>query len=56
MMNEASTQKIHMSRYLEIDVLERYWEDSRLNGNVDFEGKMPLRHLDHFSAIIAIPG
>jgi hypothetical protein len=40
------------ARYIDVDVGVRYWEDARVNGEMDDEGKIPLRVGDSWRPVI----
>lgn len=39
-------------RFIEVDAEVRYWEDGRINGEVDKDGKIPLRVGDSWCPVI----
>jgi hypothetical protein len=42
------------ARFVEVDADVRYWEDARINGEADTEGKIPLRKGDAWQPIIEL--
>lgn len=40
------------TRFIEVDAGVRYWEDGRVNGEVDEDGKIPLRVGDSWRPVI----
>lgn len=45
---------LQRAKFLEVDAGVRYWEDGRLNGQVDSEGRMPLRNGDGWQPVIEL--
>jgi hypothetical protein len=46
--------KIELARYIEVIADVRYWDDANVNGEVDIDGKIPLRDGNSWHPIIDI--
>jgi hypothetical protein len=47
---------MQQAQFIEVSAGVRYWEDARLNGQEDTEGKVPLRNGDRWTPVIDLEG